>query len=221
LGRPKESRYARQALDAAEEQRKIVARRLHDETIPALLTAAQELRDARAALPKGAPAARDAIERGAAFLDVGLNQLRQMASDLYPVAPIGLDLSDGVRLLAKQAAERGHFRCDVRVRPDAAGVDVPPALAIIRELLSNVAKHANARSASVEIVPIPGGLVRITVADDGIGVSHASMRRAAADGHIGLSLAAARAEELGGRFSIARNADGGTTVLVDLPALDR
>lgn len=221
MARPNEPDRARRALDAAEHQRRIIAQRLHDEAIPTLLTAAQDLRDARAALPDQPPAALEAIDRAAELLALSVTQLRRTAIDLRPVSPVRLDLGESVALLAVQAAEVGHLRCNAHVDPDAAVADVPAAVAIIRELLANVVRHAKARSASVEVIPIPGRLSRIIVADDGIGLSQTRVRRAVAEGHIGLSLVAERVDELGGRFNLARNAERGTTVTIELPALDR
>jgi two-component system NarL family sensor kinase len=213
--------HADQALYAAEHQRTMIAQLLHDDAIPTLLAAAQDLRDARAALPEGAASALEAIKRATAAVALGLNHLRGTAIDLHPAAPVGLALRESVQALAKQAAERGRFRCDVRVDRDAAVVDASAALTIIRELLANVAKHAHAGSASVEVAPAPGGRVAIAVADDGVGLSRARLRQAVTEGHIGLSLAAARVKELGGDLVIERNTARGTKITVDLPALSR
>lgn len=211
--------YTNPELDVASRQRRMIAQRLHDEAIPTLLTAAQAVRDARTALPDDPRAALEAIERAADLLVVGTSQVRETTIDLRPVAPLGLSLRDGTRLLATQAIERGHFHCGVRVDPEAAVADTPAALAIIRELLANVARHSNAHLAKVVVAPIPGDLVRITVEDDGVGISKARMRRAFAEGHVGLSLVAARVQDLGGRFDVARRKEGGTRATIELPAL--
>jgi two-component system NarL family sensor kinase len=160
------------------------------------------------------------MENAAALLAVSVRQLRETASDLWPTALVGVDLGEGVQLLVKQISERGSIECDVRVDSGARVVDDRAVLAIIRELLSNVARHARARSASVEVAPFGSDRVRVTVTDDGIGLSRARMREAIAEGHIGLSLTAARVEDLGGSLEIRGNPDRGTTLVVDLPALE-
>jgi signal transduction histidine kinase len=199
-------------------ERTRLAQRLHDDAIPTLLTAAQSLRDARAALGDEPSPALEAIHTAAALLTVSVNQLRETAADLVPAAPAGLGLEEGVQLLAKRAAERGGFEYKVRVDGDFSRVDTQAALTIIRELLTNVERHAHANCVSVEVAQIPRGGVRITVSDDGTGLSKARMREAVAEGHIGLLLVAARVEELGGTFDIARAAGRGARLTITLPA---
>jgi signal transduction histidine kinase len=163
-------------------------------------------------------AALEAIDVAAAHLTVAVDQLRETAVDLLPIAPIAPGLEDGVQLLAEQASARGNLDCQVRIDPDTQGVDTQTALTIIRELLRNVERHAQATCASVEVAPGPGRGVRIIVADDGVGLSKGRLRKAVVEGHLGLSLVAARIKQLGGTLDILPNPGGGTRVTIDLPA---
>jgi signal transduction histidine kinase len=79
------------------------------------------------------------------------------------------------------------------------------ALAVAREALSNVARHAKASKAEVDVATVDGFLV-LRVTDDGLGVPQDSVRRS------GLGNLADRAAELGGDFTV-RPAEGGGTVL--------
>jgi signal transduction histidine kinase len=98
--------------------------------------------------------------------------------------------------------------------PGAAAVE--HLLAVLREALSNVARHANATRADVAIVLAEAGHGReleLTVRDDGDGIKPSSRRS-------GLANMADRATALGGTLT-AEPADGGGTVLewrVPLPA---
>jgi signal transduction histidine kinase len=162
-------------------------------------------------------AALEEIDTAVALLAVAVDQLRGTAVDLLPTAPIALSLEDAVRLLAEQASERGNLECEVRIHPGTEGIDTQAALTIIRELLRNVETHAQATCASVEIAPRPPRGIRIIVADDGVGLSKAQLRMAVAEGHVGLSLVAARIEQLGGTLEIDPNLGGGTRLTIDLP----
>jgi signal transduction histidine kinase len=79
------------------------------------------------------------------------------------------------------------------------------ALAVTREALSNVARHARASKAEVDVATMDGFLV-LRVADNGVGMREGEVRRS------GLGNLADRAAALGGEFSVGP-ADGGGTVL--------
>jgi signal transduction histidine kinase len=95
---------------------------------------------------------------------------------------------------------------DSGIRPELR----PHLLAVIREALSNVARHARASQADVTLTV--GDAVVLTVTDDGIGI--------AADGRrSGLSNMAERAEEFGGTFEVRRvGPEGGTVAVWRVPA---
>ena len=107
-----------------------------------------------------------------------------------------------LRLLRRQLSE---LRRDVRLR---GGIDeipremVPDLLAVIRELVTNVVRHASARRVTVTVSA--GNKVRVVVADDGIGLSAVTVRS-------GLANLADRAERRGGRLT-ATGGPAGTEV---------
>jgi signal transduction histidine kinase len=93
-----------------------------------------------------------------------------------------------------------------------AAVEVA-ALRIVDEAITNVVRHANARSMTVTL-EIHNGTLSITVADDGVGFDPSRI-----DPGIGLLSMRERARELGGTWSIAPGAGGtGTVVHAELPA---
>jgi signal transduction histidine kinase len=83
-------------------------------------------------------------------------------------------------------------------------------IAVLREALSNVARHAGARSVQVEVVV--AGEVTLTVADDGVGPPGPDILR----GH-GLNNMASRAERLGGTFSLRPRQPRGTVLEWQVP----
>jgi two-component system NarL family sensor kinase len=89
---------------------------------------------------------------------------------------------------------------------------VAELLAVTREALSNIARHANARHASVTLDGMPGEL-RLEIADDGHGfATEGSTER----GHHGLANMRARSEALGGRFDLD-SGPAGTRIIIALP----
>jgi two-component system sensor histidine kinase DevS len=94
----------------------------------------------------------------------------------------------------------------VRELPDDIAVNL---LAVIREALTNVARHARARSAAVE-VDVTNGTVTARVTDDGIGL-------AGAPRHVGLADLRRRAAWHGGTLSVGPGRSGGTQLLWTVP----
>jgi signal transduction histidine kinase len=89
-------------------------------------------------------------------------------------------------------------------------------IATVRELVSNAAHHAEAANVTVTIDAGPGEL-RLTVADDGIGLPQGRPERALEEGHIGLAAATERVRAVGGEIEVESGPGDGTTVTVVLP----
>jgi signal transduction histidine kinase len=80
---------------------------------------------------------------------------------------------------------------------------------VVCEALANVAKYAHARTAAVR-VRCEGGLLRVEVADDGVGGADETLGS-------GLRGLADRVEALDGRLLVSSTAGAGTTVRAELP----
>lgn len=93
--------------------------------------------------------------------------------------------------------------------PDTVGEHL---LAVLREALSNAARHADADHVDVDI-SATGGRVRLAVTDDGVGIPPGGRRS-------GLAHAAARAEQLGGTLEVGPGEDGGTRLVWQVPLTD-
>ena len=99
---------------------------------------------------------------------------------------------------------------------DVAAVDASPAVtsqmvAALREILHNIAKHAQAETVTVRLTGDPER-IELVVTDDGVGfdVERAGAREA--DGHFGLRGLQERAEQVGGTVEISSEKRKGTTV---------
>jgi signal transduction histidine kinase len=86
---------------------------------------------------------------------------------------------------------------------------IPELMAVLREALSNAARHARARAVRVS-VRAAGGEVVLRVEDDGVGIDPALARG-------GLVNMGERAHDLGGTFEVGPGAHGGTVVLWRVP----
>ena len=143
------------------------------------------------------------VERAIDSIHLSIKDIRNFIFGLRP------ELLEGASLLVGLAALTEEYRhnmiADLELRlPDV--VAEPPAevtghlLAIVAESLSNVARHANASRASLELtVPGDGSMLELTIADNGIGFDPNDVVKL---GHQGLANTRERAAEIGGTLTI-------------------
>lgn len=185
------------ASAAQEEERKRIARELHDEVGQVLTGVMLQLEDADA---------REAVRQS-------LEDVRRIARELRPETLDDLGLLSALRALSNTAAHNG-LRVerqldigDLRLRPEVE-------LAVYRvaqESLTNVMRHAGASEVLVALQQVDGAL-RLVVRDDGRGLP-------AGDGQAGAGIAgmSERALHVGGRLTVASSPGGGTEVRLDIP----
>jgi PAS domain S-box-containing protein len=203
----------RQALEAEDQQRQRFSESLHDQPLQNLLSALQDLNDVE---DRDDPALRRTVE----LVELTIKQLREMVLDLHPVTLTYGGLASTVNALAERAKARGGFDCRVDVDSAAPGVADDLVIAVVRELLTNVVKHAHATRVDVEIKRRPRGPLELSVSDDGVGIANVQLIDVLREGHIGLASSAARVEALDGSFEIASESRRGTTVRCVIPAPD-
>jgi signal transduction histidine kinase len=191
------------------EDRERIAMDLHDTVIQQLFATGMSLQATARRADDHEVQAR--IQQSVDDLDVTIRQIR--ASIFALSAAIRSPATDvRARVLAVLGEWRDALGFEPRLRfTGAIETSVPPSLAeelavSLREMVSNVARHAEARMAEVDIV-VDGGQLRLRVADDGIGPP--ADREAAAPGN-GLANLAKRARRLGGSFTMVAGEDGGT-----------
>jgi signal transduction histidine kinase len=160
------------------EDRTRIARDLHDHVIQQLFAAGMTIQGVTATLPRDT---RATARLGAVVddLDEAIRQIRTSIFQLQPRAARGSGVRDAVlevvaevaRALGFTPAVRFDGPVDTLVDKELAG-DV---LAVVRETLTNTAKHARATSVAVEVL-VEGGWLAVTVTDDGNGLDAASPR---------------------------------------------
>jgi signal transduction histidine kinase len=193
------------------EQRTAVARELHDVVghhVTAMVVQAEAglVGDPLPALRAIGGLGRTALTE----LDALVVHLRDPEAPLAVTAPPRL--SDVDELLAEPLRRSGVV-VDVHVAPDLVlpETTVLALYRIAQEAMTNIARHAAASRAWVEVVP-SGAYVRLRVADDGIGPSSSPPRRGS--GLLGID---ERVSALDGHWSTAERPGGGTMVDAYLP----
>lgn len=192
-----------------------VAEQIHDGPLQELAAASLKLAGVRHA--DGLVTKRD-LEEVSRLIDSASSQLRSIVvgDSARAVAP---DLHQQLRgLCALFEAETG-IKCRLALHPEHLGFEAGVGDTVfrsIRELLSNVRKHAEAKSVRVSSAYVGVEQVAISVADNGVGLSPAHWRRAPFEGGgFGLWSIEHRLESLGGRLEI--DGDSGVCVVLLLP----
>ncbi|GAA2673565.1 GAF domain-containing sensor histidine kinase [Actinoplanes palleronii] len=192
------------------EDRERIARDLHDVVIQRLFATGMQLQGT--VHQAGKPEVAKRINAAVDDLDATIRDIRRSIFELR--APTGPSLRGEIRELAEEATAGLGFRptLDTSGPVDSAIPDdiVPELLAVLREALSNVARHAQATRVRV-VVSATGDHVVVCVEDDGVGADPDRARG-------GLVNLRGRAEDLGGSFEIGPGEGGaGTAVIWRVP----
>jgi signal transduction histidine kinase len=208
-----------QLLNAQEEERRHIARELHDEVGQALTAIKVELAVAQRSI-ESAGGATNALDDARAIADGVLQAVRDMSHLLHPALLDDLGLAAAAEWYLKGFARRHdiradllHDRMDGRLAPETEGA----VYRIIQEALTNVAKHAKATSCRVYLQRLTNTLL-VTIEDDGVGFVTADTRTA--DGTRGLGLVGIRERvaQLCGTVRLESCAGKGTRLTVEVPA---
>ncbi len=209
------SQLLRKVITAQEDERKRISRELHDETSQDLAVLAIGLEAAQDALRGGKIPRLDEVKAVAVR---ALEDVHRLILDLRPSVLDDLGLLSAIRWYAElHLSSRGiSVRCEFGDMPRLPPETETALFRISQETLGNVARHAQASAALVE-VGIEGGEVRIAIEDDGRGFDPGAVVPSDGRQHWGLMGIRERAEILGGRALIESSPNNGTRVEVRIP----
>ena len=199
-------------------ERERIGRDLHDGVIQGLYAIGLSLEDIESIISEQPDEAAALVDRAIDGIHRSITDIREFIMGLRP-GLAGVDLADGIAALADQL--RLGSAIDVEV--DTTGTQhllhlddmaTGELLQLVREALSNVARHARATRAKVTVSARPGG-VAIEIADNGVGFDPAGIAPAR---HHGLINLRERAVAAGGRLEIDTRPGSGTRLIVHLPA---
>ncbi len=211
----------RGTISAQEEERRRLARELHDETAQTLAALSISLDRARDALGGAPPATLERVNEARAISTRLLAETRRLIMGLRPAVLDDMGLLPAIRWYADTAlADAG---VEVSVEADPSMPRLPPHMEvalfrIAQEAMTNVAKHAAARHARID-VHLNGSDVTVRISDDGRGfdVAGALGHDGPDDESVGLVGMQERVRLLNGRLEITSEPGRGTTVLVSAP----
>jgi signal transduction histidine kinase len=206
--------HSRERLVATrEEERRRLRRDLHDGLGAQLAGLNIQAGTLRRLIPRNPEAAEEVVVEFREELRAAISDIRRLVYDLRPPALDDLGLVEALRQLAEHYGSKdGPLRVVVEAPEDLPNLPAAVEVAVYRvtqEALTNVGRHARARTCVVRLVLNDD--VVLEIVDDGVGIpAHRSAG-------VGLSSMHERASELGGSCVVQSIPKGGTQVLVRLP----
>jgi two-component system, NarL family, sensor histidine kinase UhpB len=206
-------RSGRLVLNAQEEERRRLARDLHDEVNQALTAILLRLQALSQAAP---PDLSEELGEVKKLVNQAMAELLQLARQLRPTALDDHGLLPALATHVRRFAAQTGIEADLRTAGEASSLAPDQEIAIYRvaqEALANVARHADASRVEVDLDADAGGL-ELRVRDDGRGFDARGSDRS---GGLGLDGMAERARLVGGELTIDSRPGAGTELVMKVP----
>lgn len=196
------------------EERAVIARELHDSLAQSLAYMKIQVSRLRNALknPDEGNEVTAALEELRDGLSSSYQQLRELLST-FRLRMEDADLGMALAQTTTEFAERGNL--PITLDSGLGNINLTPneeihLLQIVREALSNILKHSQARHAWVTVHHLPNHQLRLQITDDGLGI-----QKTATMHHYGMAIMDERARALNGSIQYLPRIDGGTCVQLD------
>jgi PAS domain S-box-containing protein len=208
---------SRRLLEVQEQERRHLARELHDEIGQTLTAAKINLQIIGSQVGENATGP---LADSIGLLNGLLQQVRQLSLDLHPSLLDDLGLVPALRSLLDQQGQRAglrtHFKASDSVEKLDSRIEIA-AFRIAQEAITNVLRHANARFLGLHL-QVDARELQMKIIDDGKGFDIAAVEQGAREGTaFGLMGMKERAALVGGRVTVVSSAEKGTTIELCLP----
>jgi signal transduction histidine kinase len=205
-----------------EDERTGIAREIHDECGQVLTALKMDIawilrRTVSESVTVTREALVDKLKAMSKMTDDAIHQVRRISADLRPGVLDDLGLVAAIEWQAQDFETRNGTACEFTSNVSDAAIPGPVATAVFRifqESLTNITRHAAASQVEVRLEVADGGL-RLTVQDDGKGISTDAARNPRSLGLVGMR---ERAQRLGGSLTVTPIAPHGTRVSVRVPS---
>jgi two-component system sensor histidine kinase DevS len=199
------------------EERDRIGMDLHDGIIQSIYGVGLALDYARMEVETNPSKAIGKLEQAIEGLNSTIRDIRTYIMDLRPRQFRGENLMDGLQRLIDETHANTHLEINL-TGPDNGSVILPTAIStalfhISQEALANVAKHAQAHRAKMNLWTAPGRVL-LEISDDGVGFDLSKTSQAL--GH-GLANMRTRARKMGGDIEVNSEPGKGTSVLTWIP----
>ena len=210
--------FPRRLIEAQEEERKRIARELHDEIGQVLTAISLNLQAVRAS--GLTPTSTPKIDESILVVEDALHHVQNLALELRPSLLDDLGLAAAIRWFVDRYAQRTGIKAEVVTDAQIAEGRLSKELEtacfrIVQEALTNVARHAEAQTVSIHLRALSDETC-ISIKDDGVGFD-AAAGNGAAPFRLGLRGMEERALALGGKLEIKSLPSSGTEIRAHFP----
>lgn len=207
---------AAHAHSVREQERTRIAREIHDELGSLLVALKLDVGWMARRVTALEPVARKCATMNRQ-IESAVENVGRIITDLRPSILDHQGLLAALEWHIQEFAEATELQCEVDIRSASTAMPdggmATAAFRIFQEMLSNVARHAAARTVTIQIA-LNAQMLTISVSDDGVGVTAAALADARSYGVMGMR---ERARHFGGSLQIDSAAGAGTTVRLQLP----
>ncbi len=199
-----------------EEERKGLAREIHDELGQALTTLKLHLAVIKSDVQPTSAQASDKITRLLELIDTTIKSVKRMIAALRPRLLDDLGLTAAIEWQAEEFQQRTGIYCKLSITPEEIKLDSEHSIALFRifqETLTNISRHSKATAITVKLTE-QDRAVELKVVDNGIGIKEDQLKNSKSFGLMGIR---ERASYWGGEVHIFGIKGEGTTVIVNLP----
>ncbi len=201
-----------------EEERKNIAREIHDELGQSLTALKMDLSRITAKLSNhpGNDSTVGQLNAAVGLVSSTIGTVKQICTNLRPPLLDHLGVGAAIEWQAEEFQRRSGVTCEVAVASDVFTIDMDIATALFRifqEALTNVLKHSQATRVEANLKEEAGKIV-LQIHDNGVGIAEEQMSKRKSFGLLGMR---ERLYPLDGTISITGKKQGGTTLTVIIP----
>jgi signal transduction histidine kinase len=200
----------------SEQEKSALSRELHDELGGLLVAARMDLSWLQQRLPTSDPSIEQRFKRIHESLSAGVDLKRRVVEELRPTLLDNMGLFTALRWQFKETCRRTGLKCTETIPESELKFDPDAAIGVFRvaqEALTNILKHADAKSAHLAIM-ILGDTLTLSISDDGKGISAERLKTSTSHGIVSMRH---RVSGLGGTWEILSPSSGGTIVTARIP----
>jgi len=211
--------YAQQVTLAQEEERKRIARELHDETTQLLMSLAMDIDTIIRNKDHSSEDIWESLEGLRDRSEIALDGVRRLSQDLRPIVLEQLGLARGLRHLMNELSKGNGIGARFELLGKVRRIEKDDELTVFRiaqEALSNIRRHSRATEAVLRL-EFTRNKVILRIRDNGVGFEiPESIGDFASAGKLGLIGIRERAELLGGTWKIKSRLGEGTSLSIEV-----
>ena len=210
----------RRLMSEHEQERKHLARELHDQVIQDLLGINYQLEglETEHKMPTTLVDEMEDVRQGIRAL---VEELRRICGNLRPLTIDSLGLGAALQSFTREWCERTGISVALELDSNLGRLPEATELSIFRiiqEGLSNVWRHAKASKVQITLKHTSPRTLMVSISDDGLGLGdNLDLAALSSEGHYGLLGISERVALLGGRFRVQNQPSGGSLLQVEIP----